>query len=357
MSNAIVKYNNDLNYMPLPNFTGRQYDLFFSIISEIKEKHENSNILKRFFDSNKRELVIPYENFVKICRINEWNRSFIEVYKEIETFLNILLEYKISYRTPNAYYAFVCFEEAKHDTIEQTICITFQKKFYNMVVNYNLGFTRFELTEFISLNGKYTKTLYRLLKQYRHTGYMRMEWQEFIRILEIPINYRQTDIDQRILKPAVKELTKERNLFDTKRIPFENLSYKKIKGKGRGRGGNVLAIEFSFKPEPRQQEQENNLELEQKAEQMQNLIHEKEQQQAQMNFGNYDGITFQNDNGEVIKIIDIWQDTITSKIVAKFKNMENGTEYQNDFKHINFLNKYLSYFGLEFSTKKWNTTK
>lgn len=36
--------------------------------------------------------------------------------------------------------------------------------------------------------------------------------------------------------------------FGTK-IPFQNLTYIKIKGNGRDRGGNVIGIEFSFKSE------------------------------------------------------------------------------------------------------------
>lgn len=249
----IVKYNNDLNQMPLPKFKGRQYDLFFSIISMIKEKHDGTPALKRFFDPEKRQIIVPYKKFLDICRAYEWNRSFTEVHNEIKNFMELLLEYKISYETKNSYYTFVCFEEAEYKYDTQAIHITFQKRFYDMVVDYSLGFTRFELAEFISLSSKYAKTLYRLLKQYRNTGFMRMEWEEFMRIMDIPYT-RQIDIDQRILKPTIKELTKPRNLFDKERVPFKNLKYTKIKGKGRGRGGNVVGIEFRFDIENLEQE-------------------------------------------------------------------------------------------------------
>lgn len=347
MSNVIVKYHNDFNKIQLPSFTEQEQNMLFSILSRIKETDgKNIRLFPKDIIINELESMEYFTAVMDSLKNKFFKASFRQIIETetefIDSHFHLFNTMKIHYRKKNP--------DDGYDTSKIFECIDLEvnANFLYLINELTANFTRFDLTEFISLNGKYTKTLYRLLKQYRHTGYMRFEWQEFTRILEIPINYRQIDIDQRILKPAIKELTKERNLFDIKRIPFENLSYKKIK-----QGGNkVVAIEFSFKPELRQQEQENNLELEQKAEQMQNLIHEKEQQQAKMNFGNYEGITFQNDNGEVIKIIDIWQDTITSKIIAKFKNMENGTEYQNDFKHINFLNKYLSYFGLEFSTKK-----
>ena len=71
---------------------------------------------------------------------------------------------------------------------------------------------------------------------------MEFEFNEFKRILDIPECYRQTDIDQQILKPAIRELTTERNLFDKKRIIFKDLKYTKIK-----KGGNkVTAIRFNW---------------------------------------------------------------------------------------------------------------
>lgn len=105
-------------------------------------------------------------------------------------------------------------------------------RFEYLINELTKNFTRFELAEFITLSGKYTKTLYRLLKQYRQTGYMRMEWSEFARVMDIPKDYRQIDIDQRILKPALKELIKPRNLLDQERIPFKSLTYQKIKKGG-----------------------------------------------------------------------------------------------------------------------------
>ncbi len=111
------------------------------------------------------------------------------------------------------------------------------------------NFTAFELSEFIALSGKYTKTLYRLLKQFRTTGKAYFEWEEFCRIMDIPEKLAMRDIDKSILKPAIRELSKERNLFDQVRVPFKNLAYEKEKTAGRGRGGKVSGIVFTFKPE------------------------------------------------------------------------------------------------------------
>ena len=107
--------------------------------------------------------------------------------------------------------------------------MTIHPYFAYLVNELRADFTRFELAEFIALSGKYTKTLYRLLKQFRQTGWAEWDFKEFKDLLDIPEDYEMCNIDQRILKPAIKELTQERNLFDFgKRIPFKDLKYIKI---------------------------------------------------------------------------------------------------------------------------------
>lgn len=251
MNNVEVRYNNDLNKLPLPHLTGRQMDLFFSILAHTNEK--NKSFLGNFFVD--RQVEIPFNRFVNLCRADDWKKSFHSVIAEIDNFLKLIVDYKIFYEDERAKYAFVCFEKAKWDKQEQIIKITFQKDFYEMIINYKLGFTRFELAEFLTLSSEYTKKLYTHLKQFRKQGYWNVKWEYFMQIMQIPQSYNICDIDKQILKPAIKELTKERNLFDTKRVPFKNLQYEKIKEKGfggRGQGGKVVGIKFTFMPETKE---------------------------------------------------------------------------------------------------------
>ena len=114
------------------------------------------------------------------------------------------------------------------------------------------NFTKYELNEFIEIKNRFPKRLYMTLKQYRDTGkcfVYQNRWDDFCVIHNISKNLKMCDIDKE-LKKAIEELTKERTLFDQKRIPFRNLKYEKIKGAGRGQGGKVIGIVFSFEPEP-----------------------------------------------------------------------------------------------------------
>lgn len=253
MSNDVieVKYNNDMNMMPLPKLTGRKMDLFYSILAHTNETNERSLSLLNFWDSKKRQVAIPITQFVKICQADKWNRSFTEVVNEIESFLNLIIDYKIKYETPRTKYAFVCFEKAEWDKFDQTIKVTFQKDFYEMVVNYKLGFTKFELAEFLTISSEYIKRLYVNLKQYRTQGWWLVEWEEFKRLLQIPTSYQIGDINKRILNQAIKELTAERTLLDQKRVPFKNLKYVKLtKDKNSThKGQKPYWIKFTFTPE------------------------------------------------------------------------------------------------------------
>ncbi|EDP5265416.1 replication initiation protein [Campylobacter jejuni] len=244
----IVKYNNDFNLLPMPELKAIQMDMFMAIISLTKDKKENTPFLKKFFNPDKRKIIIPQKKFIELCRLNDSKMDYKEIFFAIDDCLKKLCNFLISYqKDERTIYNFVCFEEAS--IIADEVHITLQSRFYDMIINKKFGFTAFELAEFAELSGKYAKTLYRLLKQFRTTGKARFEWEEFCRIMKIPENYRQIDIDQRILKPAIKELSKERNLFDQIRVPFKNLAYEKEKTAGRGRGGKVSGISFTFKPE------------------------------------------------------------------------------------------------------------
>lgn len=247
----IVKYHNDFNKIKLPNFTEQEQNLLFGIIGKIRETGYQDKIiftsqeLLKFSTEHLTNkalgdmLIILREKFFKAdftILIEDKERDLIG--KEI---INLFSSFKLWYSKKDSNY-----------TNLLSVELQVNPKFTYLVNELTANFTGFELAEFIAISGKYTKTLYRLLKQYRQTGYLKMEWQEFVRVMDIPTGKQIGEIDRDILKPALRELTKPRNLFDQVRIPFEKLTYTKIKGKGRGRGGNVIGIEFAFAPQKKE---------------------------------------------------------------------------------------------------------
>lgn len=238
----IVKYHNDFNKLRIPSFSELEQNILFGMLVKIKNNNKcefSANELRKFI-SDKNPTNAELFNYVIKLKDNFFKADFTEI-REIDGAEGEIITY-------NLFKTFKIFYVKKNNGTKNLTGIELEinEIFAYLINELTANFTRFELAEFIALSGKYTKTLYRLLKQYRHTGFMRMEWEEFVQILDIPYT-RQIDIDQRILKPAIKELTKPRNLFDIVRVPFKGLTYAKIKDKsGRGRGGKVVAIEFRF---------------------------------------------------------------------------------------------------------------
>lgn len=261
----IVKYHNNLNKIKLPAFTELEQNLLFTIIAKIREQQE---MYARYEVVNDpisiRLLPKDLQSFCKDSNLS--NRETTEILESFEKkffqadFTIIVKDEErnlIGKRRAHLFNEFTIQKEFKgewnmeigdfDDVWEEFefIDIEINKNFNYLVEQLTANFTRFELAEFIALSGKYTKTLYRLLKQYRQTGWVQWDFNEFKRILDIPDSYALCDIDKQILKPAIRELSEPRNLFNQDRVIFENLKYTKIK-----KGGNkVTAIRFDFKPE------------------------------------------------------------------------------------------------------------
>lgn len=232
--------------IPILAFNEIEQDLLCGLMVKLKEEKNKVT----FYPSDLRSILkSDYTNeslleFSLSLREKFFKADFTIIEKAI-----IDKEEVTAYRTINLFTEFAVYIYAGSKDLE-SIEIQVNPHFDYLINQLTANFTAFELSEFIALSGKYTKTLYRLLKQFRTTGKAYFEWEEFCRIMDIPEKLAMRDIDKDILKPAIKQLTKERNLFDQIRVPFKNLAYEKEKAKGtRGRGGKVTGIIFTFKPE------------------------------------------------------------------------------------------------------------
>lgn len=270
MKKEIVKYHNDLNRISIGKLNALEQNLLFKILTQIKN----------YYEINKNIIWLPIYDFRDLDKdYRLGNEDFYELLKSLkEKFFKLdftmLIDEKkvingiekdvIAEKTINLFNDMtIYFEKDEADPIFSItsflgVELKINEKFKYLLENLTENFTSFELKEFIGLNSKYAKTLYRLLKQFRSSGkciIYSKKWDEFREIMDIPQSYQISDIDKRILKPSIKELSAERDLFNNKKPIFENLTYKKIKDpKGRGRGGKVIGIEFYFTPEPNRSE-------------------------------------------------------------------------------------------------------
>lgn len=259
--NEVVKYHNDFNKINLPSFTAQEQNILMGIISKMKDLQDEELItfypqeLKEFSDKNYTNNEIL--SVVRVLRDKFFKADF-----------TILIEHEtyIAEKIINLFKEFTIYKDKDTlniDRVEMSVNKNFSYLLDNLVGN----FTSFQLTEFLSLKSKYSKTLYRLLKQYKNTGKCLIYSQNFDgfrAFMDIPKSYLQADIDKKVLNICMAELCTERDLFNPNAKPiFENLTFKKIKDpQGRGRGGKVIGIEFYFTAEKErttQYEQEKDL--------------------------------------------------------------------------------------------------
>ena len=223
-----VKYANDFNYLLFPSFTEREMNIFMTILSRLRD--------------DDRTVTISMHN------LEGYKESFSKVTKVFQRFSEKILNYQIKHIDGQKRDVFICFDELKLDLEAKTCRIVFQEEFYNFIKNHQRGFTSFKISEFIELKGKYTKTLYRLLRQFKATGRIvifRGRWDDFRKLMQIPESFTMSKIDKQILQPAIKQLSLDKNPLDNIGPIFKNLKYSKIKDKRRrGQGGKVIGIEF-----------------------------------------------------------------------------------------------------------------
>lgn len=246
---SVVKYHNDFNKISLGRFNEIEQNLLFGILVKCKNKQDiemefslndlislvgnRSNLTN---DEIRKMAMNLADNFIKLDfrAIKE-----IEQGQTIHGFFNL--------------FSHILVYVDKNDNLDK-ISLKVNPDFAYLINEFAKEFTQFELEEFIFLKGRYVKTLYRHLKQFRTTGVWRVSLEHFRDILCIPNTYKMCDIDKQILKPCIAQLSEELNIFElfdnshnkTTRTPFKNLKYTKIKGFGRGRGGSITHIEFTF---------------------------------------------------------------------------------------------------------------
>ena len=216
----LVVYKNEFNTVPLRNFNSVEMDLLMAIMSQMRDRGES-------------RITFSFEDLKALSKYNKENaiQAFID---DLKSTYNKLIRLNVSFEDSHKFVSFVFFTKYEIDKDNQEILIQVNEEFAPLINQMTGSFTRFELEQFTQLKSSYSKTMYRLLKQFRLTGFAKFPIDEFRRLLDIPVSYKMCEIDRRVLKPICNELSEF----------FENLTVKKIKKKRR-----VVALEFRFKHE------------------------------------------------------------------------------------------------------------
>ncbi|MGW2996993.1 replication initiation protein, partial [Streptomyces sp. NPDC001193] len=192
-----------------------------------KLKEKETNTLHLSFDELKE-----LSNYSpKTRNINRFVKDLDDVYKK-------MLELTIRYEDDEVIERFILFNHYRIHKKDQYLEISTSPNLKHILNSITSNFTKFELKEMTNLKSTYSKNMFRILKQYKHTGYMKIKIDDFRERLDIPKSYRMTDINKNVLKPIVTELN----------AIFNNLHINKIKAK---KGRKIEWLEFIFDAEKR----------------------------------------------------------------------------------------------------------
>ena len=225
MSNEIIKYDPELNTIPLRKFTPGEMNLFFSIVSRMRDKGDET--VRFSFDqlkelsaykptANNRFIDDIESTYQKILGLRFGRRSKDGLHRE---FFVMFTEFEINGQADNPYVDIKIYPKAIK------------------LLNELESWVRYALSEFRDLKSSYAKTMFRLLKQFRTTGYAYFSVADFNELLDVPKSYKSSNINQSVLKPIKEELTPL----------FRGLTVRKKYGKGRGKP--VIGYSFTWKSE------------------------------------------------------------------------------------------------------------
>ena len=228
--NEVVKYHNKLNKVVFKDFTDAELRLFFAVVSRLREKGTGP---VTFTFSQLRELTGEKRHFT----IKEYVELFESMYDKI---MSVVYSYDDGVDKAGKFYIFTGYERSIN---EQTFTISVTPQYAYYFNSLTSQFTRFELIEFVNLKGIHTKHLYRLLKQFRQTGYFSAPLKELKQLLDVPEKYQTKYIVSRVIQPSVDKL---------RELPaFRDLCYDFSYA-----GNKIIRVKFSWMPESKFPENE-----------------------------------------------------------------------------------------------------
>ena len=190
--NEIVKYHNYMNSLKFTGFTVTDFNFLLTLCSRLKDKGTNE---VNFSFTELRTLT----NYKKSNSI----KQFVEDLKRMN---EKLMKITCSLKTETEIIMFVLFPTFAINLNKQTLTVSVNERFRFILNELIKNFTRFDLQEFVTLESKYSKSLYRLLKQYRVTGKYEIEVNDFRSKMDCPESYNNKQFMQNIINPALKNL-------------------------------------------------------------------------------------------------------------------------------------------------------
>lgn len=247
---SLCVYDNNLNNVSFGTLRSNEQNLIFFIFTKMRDRglepvvFTPEDILK---SCEKRMSLKELGDYVSSLRDHFFKLDFTKVQK---TPTGEILE-----TTINFFKSFTITKNEQGELI--SLIVEVNESFEYLINKLSANFTAFEMANLLKLDSKYSKTLYRLLKQYRTKGQANFSWEEFKKLMGIPDTqtFTTTRIKTKILNPAINEIVTQKDCIfnDTyevkKEACFSDLTFTLFKKNNFKKTSPVSSIQFNWTPE------------------------------------------------------------------------------------------------------------
>ncbi|EAJ7130056.1 replication initiation protein [Campylobacter upsaliensis] len=248
-NNSKIVYRNEMNSIRFPNFSAMDFNLFFTICYFGIKQNKNKRALKK-------SVKIKFDDLrIFMPQIKNKKRFFDEIAKFVKYKLNligvnvfeydeVLEENGVLRKIDNGKRKLkgaVFIKKYVLDEENEELYLEFTSYAYSLLNEFG-NFMSFDMNEFCSFENKYTKTLFRLLKQYENSNThtdeanpnikaITMTKDEFKKFMNTPDNYETKDLERKVIKPSIKEIKSKTSYFNGsthKSYSIQMIDYEKI---------------------------------------------------------------------------------------------------------------------------------
>ncbi len=205
--NEIVKYDTDLNKLDYSSLNMREQNIFMTILAKVKNQNAN-------------EIGLPYEDIIELAGLKCDRLSDSKKHEIIESTKDKLFNIScdiilVNENNERRSISFHVFDKWDNDESNKLLTLSVSNVFVRFLNNPQ-KFLSFPLSNFVNLKNNYSKTLYRILKEFDFNGsFIFHSVEQFREQLKIPesmpnkkltglINQAVSEINS---KGYIKELT------------------------------------------------------------------------------------------------------------------------------------------------------
>ncbi len=204
-SDKTVVYNNTINEFDLGNLSSIELNLLMYLFIMVRDKGTEEITISGSEIRSKAHLKNP--------NTEERLKVFFDNFRE-------KMDNKVGHYEDKQFYHDKLFETITYSVSDTCLTVKLNESYKDLFNDISSNYTKFDLSEFCNLPGKYEKHLYRLLMQFENSTRWRKDTINNLRIyMGCPECYKNSTFLKEIVRPSLSIL---RDVFDNLQLETQN---------------------------------------------------------------------------------------------------------------------------------------